>query len=127
MLLPGEENIVLTKEFFIFRVTEKGRKKGWDHFYLIWALLLKPVRDQWKRIVLMQTNREDCGNRYREILLPQPINKQWAKEKSEIFRTYFLSLAKANEAMYRKVRSGDLSYIASVAPPEFAPTHENDN
>src|SRR5437868_1298444 len=62
ILLPGEEQVVLTKEVFVFRILDETLL---DAFYLLWALSLKAVRDQWRRIVLMQTNREDCGSRYR--------------------------------------------------------------
>jgi len=60
ILLPGEEQIVVTKEVFVLRVL-KGEL--WDPFYLLWALSLRAVRDQWRRVALMQTNREDCGDR----------------------------------------------------------------
>lgn len=68
VLLPGEERIVVTKEVFVIRI---ARDTLFDHFYLLWALSLKAVRDQWRRITLMQTNREDCGSRYREVIIPR--------------------------------------------------------
>jgi len=86
VLLPGEEKIVVTKEVFILRVL-KGAK--FDAFYLLWALSLRAVRQQWRRIALMQTNREDCGDRHREILLPLAKNKKWALAMSKPFRNYF--------------------------------------
>lgn len=67
ILLPGEEQIVITKEVFVLRVSG-GEDEGYDPFYLLWCLCLKAVRLQWQRITLMQTNREDCGSRYREII-----------------------------------------------------------
>jgi type I restriction enzyme M protein len=69
VLLPDEEDVVLTKEMFVVRVTEKGRE-AFDAFYLLWALSLRAVRNQWRRIALMQTNREDVGSRHREIRIP---------------------------------------------------------
>ena len=60
ILLPGEEQIVLTKEMFVLRVL---KTTSIDPFYLLWGLSLKCVRDQWRRVALMQTNREDCGSR----------------------------------------------------------------
>jgi type I restriction enzyme M protein len=47
ILLPGEEDVVLTKEMFVFRVARPG-EGGWDPFYLHWALCLRPVREQWR-------------------------------------------------------------------------------
>lgn len=77
ILLPGEERIVITKEVFVIRIAPSllgttGEESGFDPFYLLWALCLKAVRKQWQRVTLMQTNREDVGRRYREILIPEP-------------------------------------------------------
>ncbi|MDB9318038.1 hypothetical protein [Nodularia spumigena] len=71
MLLPGEEDIVLTKEVFVIRI-KSCFEQGWSPFYLMWAFCLTSVRKQWKRIALMQTNREDVSSRYKEIRLPFP-------------------------------------------------------
>lgn len=111
MLLPGEERIVVTKEVFVFRVLDNDI---WDPFYLLWALSLKPIREQWRRIALMQTNREDCGERYREIVLPDPRNAEWAREMSSAFREYFGGLAEAERRFVKAVRADGLGYIASV-------------
>ena len=53
ILLPGEERILLTKEVPVLRTKEP---REYDPFYLLWAFSLKVVRDQWRRIALMQTN-----------------------------------------------------------------------
>ena len=111
ILLPGEEQIVLTKEVFVLRLLEHD---PWDPFYLLWALSLQAVRDQWRRIALMQTNREDCGSRYREIIVPKPPSGAWAREKSAAFREYFTTLAGARDRLVRSVSSDGLAYIASV-------------
>lgn len=119
ILLPGEERLVITKEVFIFRIIG-GEAEGWDPFYLFWALCLKAVRNQWQRITLMQTNREDCGSRHLEILLPNPISKKWAAEVSAPFREYFQTIASAKEAFLKEIVGSDRSFIASVysAVPE---------
>lgn len=111
ILLPGEERVVLTKEVFVLRVVDQ---RLFDPFYLLWALSLKAVRDQWRRIALMQTNREDCGSRYREILLPKPPNKAWAIKVSKPFRTYFTTLAKAKTAFVADVQSSKYDHVANV-------------
>ena len=97
---------------FIFRILKDG---PWDQFYLLWALSLRAVREQWRRICLTQTNREDCGNRYRERILPKPKGKAWAQGKSKAFRDYFLSLEAAKTAFIAAVTGGEFDYIASVA------------
>lgn len=113
ILLPGEEQVVLTKEVFVLSVLQT-KEELFDCFYLLWALSLKAVRDQWRRIALMQTNREDCGSRYLEIILPMPKTKSWANEISEPFRTYFTTIANAKVRFIDKVRGGKFEHVANV-------------
>lgn len=113
VLLPGEEPIVITKEVFVLRLLGDG-DTAWDPFYLLWALCLKAVRKQWQRIALMQTNREDVGQRYREILLPKPHDIEWAKAVSAPFRDYFTSLAVARTTFVSSLSSSGYEYIASA-------------
>jgi hypothetical protein len=47
----------------------------------------------------MQTNREDVGKRYLEILLPVPPTRKRANEISEPFRTYYQTLATARSTL----------------------------
>ena len=112
IVMPGEEQVVLTKEMFVFRVIDDTLI---DPFYLFWALCLQAVREQWRRIVLMQTNREDCGDRYREIILPMPPSRKWAQEHSEAFRRYFSAVAEAKAGFVRSTRSSQFPLIASVS------------
>lgn len=113
ILLPGEEEIVITKEVFVFRSTNE---RIYDAFYLLWAFSLRSVRDQWRRIALMQTNREDCGNRYKEIVLPKPPDESWAKQQSEPFRVYFNSIAEARAAFTESLEDERTLYTANVIP-----------
>jgi type I restriction enzyme M protein len=112
VLLPGEERVVLTKEVFVLRVVNPAR---FDHFYLLWALSLKAVREEWRRIALMQTNREDCGSRFREIVIPSPKNRQWSDSISAHFRTYFTTIATAKAKFIRAVQSDQYEHVANVA------------
>jgi len=50
---------------------------------------LKAVREQWSRIVFMQTNREDTGTRYLDILIPIPPTAAEAEMVSDPFRAYY--------------------------------------
>lgn len=111
MIMPGEERVVLTKEMFVFRVLDE---KIWDPFYLFWALCLQPVREEWRRIVLMQTNREDCGDRYREIILPKPPNKKWAINISKPFNEYFNLIANAKAKFVASIKNNNIPMIASA-------------
>lgn len=128
VLLPGEERVVLTREVFVLRLQKQDL---FDPFYLLWAFSLKAVRDQWRRIALMQTNREDCGNRYREIILPKPKDKASGEAASAAFRTYFTTIANAKTTFITSVSADRFEYVANVvsvalpvAEPETEPGEE---
>ncbi|MDE6643148.1 MAG: N-6 DNA methylase [Muribaculaceae bacterium] len=113
ILLPGEESIVLTKEVFIIRVNHNSI--GITPFYLLWALSLKETRKQWARVTLMQTNREDVGQRYREITIPYPLSASWADKVCKSFRDYFEGIAKAKANFVASTSTDEFNYIASVS------------
>lgn len=91
VLMPGQERVVLTREMLVMR---PGPKADFDPFFFLWAMSLKTVRQQWQRIVLMQTNREDIGQRYREIQIPMPRTRAARDAVGEPFRTYYEGTAK---------------------------------
>lgn len=94
VLMPGQERLVLTKEILVLHAAEDA---GFDNFYLLWAMSLRAVRRQWDRIVFMQTNREDVGGRYRQILIPVAPNEKAADEISKPFRDYYLGMQRLRE------------------------------
>lgn len=83
---------MFTKETLIMNTTNKA---NFDNFYLGWALDLDVVRRQWARVVFMQTNREDLGSRYREILIPIPDSKEDGERASAHYREYYRTIAKS--------------------------------
>ena len=94
MLMPGQEQVVTTKEVIVIR---PGEKATFDPFYLMWALTLSIVRDQWRRVIFMQTNREDVGERYFDIRIPVPRDADHASSVSQPFRDYYQRLAAARD------------------------------
>lgn len=113
MLMPGQEQVVLTKEIIVLR---PGPKANFDASYLLWAMTLKIVRDQWRRVVFMQTNREDVGKRWHEIQIPVPNSRNVADECSKSFRAYYLAIAEARESFASYLRlSGDHHFFVSGA------------
>jgi type I restriction enzyme M protein len=94
VLMPGQERVVLTKEMLVMR---PGPKADFDSFYCLWAMSLKIVRQQWKRIVFMQTNREDTGRRYREIQIPMAPNRADRDDIAAPFKTYYEGTAELRE------------------------------
>lgn len=124
ILLPGEERLVVTKEVFIFRVAEN--EKGWDAFYLLWALCLRAVRRQWQRVTLMQTNREDVADRYKEVLLPAPPDAEWARKVSAPFRDYFTTISEAKREFTSAVEAASYDFIASIKTMEEPAANADD-
>lgn len=96
VLMPGQEQIMTTKEVIVLR---PGPKAKFDKFYLLWAMTLKIVRDQWRRVIFMQTNREDVGKRYLEISIPVPPNRARADAVSKPFKTYYETIAGARSSL----------------------------
>jgi type I restriction enzyme M protein len=108
LLMPGQEQVLLTKEIIVLRVEPRA---DFDAFYLHWAMTLKIVRDQWKRFVFMQINREDVGKRYLQISIPVPRSAEKAREASNSFRAYFQAIADARLAFS--------SYLADTGDHHF--------
>lgn len=94
MVMPGQEQMVFTKEILLFTVNKDAPI---DQFYLFWAMRLKDVQSQWQRVIFMQTNREDLGDRYRLIEIPYTNIHEKAKEVSKPYREYFLGLEELTE------------------------------
>lgn len=92
ILMPGQEQVLMTKEVIVLR---PGSNADFDTFYLLWAMTLKIVRDQWRRVIFMQTNREDVGKRYLEISIPVPPSRKRADEVSAPFKNYYETISKA--------------------------------
>jgi hypothetical protein len=120
VLMPGQEQVVLTKEVIILR---PGPEAAFDTFYLEWALTLRIVREQWKRFVFMQTNREDVGDRYLDLLLPIPDSREIGNRVSRPFREYFQRLAAARVEFARYLRESQRHHFFMSAPGE--PTDED--
>ena len=107
VLMPGQQNVLLTKEVIIIR---PGINANFDRFYLMWALSLTCVREQWGRVIFMQTNREDVGKRYYEVKIPIPTSIDIAQEMAAPFRTYFTSLQNARAGLRSALESQGASH-----------------
>ena len=113
VLMPGQERVVLTKEVIVLR---PGPAARFDSFYLLWALTLSIVREQWKRVVFMQTNREDVGARWQEIEIPVAVDRETADATSEPFRTYYSAIAAARTELGDYLReNGEHHFFISGA------------
>jgi type I restriction enzyme M protein len=113
VLMPGQERVVLTKEIIVLRPGEAAR---FDSFYLLWALTLSIVREQWQRVVFMQTNREDVGARWLEIEVPVARTREIADATSEPFRNYYNAIAGARTALGNYLRrDGEHHFFISGA------------
>lgn len=113
MLMPGQEDVVTTKEVIVLR---PGPGAEFDSFYLMWAMTLSIVREQWKRVIFMQTNREDVGERYLEIEIPIPPSRERADQVSQPFREYYEKLADARNGLRDYLHeSGDHHFFIGTA------------
>jgi hypothetical protein len=114
VLMPGQERVVLTKEMLVMR---PGPDADFDSFFLLWAMSLKIVRQQWQRIVFMQTNREDTGSRYREIQIPMAPTRKERDAVSQPFRDFYTGTAKLRES-FLKFLAGDERHHVFLASTE---------
>jgi type I restriction enzyme M protein len=92
VVLPWQTGVILTREINIWRLKQGAR--------VDWALLLalcslKVVFEQFQHLVLMQMNREDLSDRYRELLLPVPRDEKLRRAWSEPIREFFEAQVKA--------------------------------
>jgi type I restriction enzyme M protein len=117
VLMPGQEQVLTTKEVIILR---PGLKANLDTFYLLWVMSLNIVSEQWRRVVFKQTNREDVGERYLELLIPIPPSKDRADEVSAAFREYYETIAKARNKLqyYLNLTKAHHSFVSGVEEPE---------
>jgi len=118
VLMPGQERLVLTREILVFR---PGSEAQFDAFYLLWALTLSCVRNQWNRIVLMQTNREDVGKRYLEIEIPIAPTQQRSDDISRPFRAYFMGMADLRDNFQSYLNSNGQHHFHLGVQPEEDP------
>jgi len=107
VLMPGQENAVFTKEVIVIR---SNNQSLFDQFYLMWALSLKEVREQWERIVFMQTNREDVGKRILEIRIPIPNNIETANKYSKSFKEYYNSLETSRNTFIKSLKDSKFEH-----------------
>ncbi len=87
--------MILTREIFIWRLKDEG--KLLDRWLFLALASLKVVHEQFKYLVLMQMNREDLGNRYRDLLLPIPRTPKAREKWSGPIRRYFEALTQARK------------------------------
>ncbi|MCX5130873.1 hypothetical protein OOK06_02025 [Streptomyces sp. NBC_00340] len=124
VLMPGQEQLLLTKEIIVIR---PGERAEFDSFYLLWAMTLKIVREQWKRVIFMQTNREDVGDRYLEIEIPVPNDPEMAAEVSQPFRSYYQTVAKARTSLGQYlVDTGDHHFFVSDSEKDIETEEEEE-
>jgi type I restriction enzyme M protein len=96
VVMPWQTQAVLTREIAIWRVNPTAKRI--DPWLLLALTSLKVVHDQFNYLVLMQMNREDLGERYREVLLPVPKEKALRDRWSQPIAAYFKALAAARES-----------------------------
>nr|VFJ98258.1 MAG: type I restriction enzyme M protein [Candidatus Kentron sp. H]VFJ98396.1 MAG: type I restriction enzyme M protein [Candidatus Kentron sp. H]VFK03528.1 MAG: type I restriction enzyme M protein [Candidatus Kentron sp. H] len=101
VIMPWQTHVVLTKEIVVIRCAREGRISPW---LLLVMMSLRVVNDQFRYLVQMQTNREDLGKRFFELLIPIPTNQTIRNKWEENAKNFFLAQVKAREE-YEKLLS----------------------
>ncbi len=108
VIMPGQERMVLTKEVLLLRTAPNSPV---DNFFLLWALSLKVVREQWRRVVFMQTNREDVGSRFLEVRIPWPNDPERAAVVSQDFRDYYLGVNRLRTEFVSSLQRSEIHHV----------------
>jgi type I restriction enzyme M protein len=96
LVLPWQTHVVLTKEVLIIRALEN--EEGITPFLLLALLSLRVVQEQFKTLVLMQTNREHLGDHWREVRLPLPQTMLQRGRLGTAVQSYFDGIVRARES-----------------------------
>ncbi|MGH2806927.1 MAG: N-6 DNA methylase [Actinomycetota bacterium] len=99
VVMPWQKDCILTREIAIWRVSKSAARIDWALVLMLASL--KVVFQQYRHLVLMQMNREDLSERYRELVLPIPRNPKKREAWAEPVRSYFESMVAAREAYDR--------------------------
>ncbi len=102
VVMPWQTDLVLTREIAVWRVKEGA--KALSPSLLLALMSLKVVHDQFDYLVLMQMNREDLGERFREVVLPIPRTAESLAGWAEPVRQFLDAQAAARES-YTKLGS----------------------
>ena len=95
VIMPWQTNVILTREIAVWRIANKAKQI--DRWLLLGLMSLRIVNEQFKFLVLMQMNREDLGDRYKELLLPIPRKKAQRENWSKPIADYFAALTLAHK------------------------------
>lgn len=101
VIMPWQTKLILTREIAIWRVTKKKGNRI-EPSLLLALMSLQVVHDQFKFLILMQMNREDLSDRYKEMLIPIPKTKELRESWSKHIHDYFTAIATARTS-YEKL------------------------
>jgi type I restriction enzyme M protein len=96
LVMPWQTHVVFTKEVLLFRVTKND--EGIDPFLLLALFSLNVVQEQYRNVVLMQTNREHLGDHWREVVIPLPKTAQQREAVARPVRQFFEGAVLARES-----------------------------
>ncbi len=93
LVLPWQTDVVLTKEILGIRIMQND--EDITSFLMLAIMSLKVVIDQYKTLVLMQTNREHLGDHWREVQVPIPLKAEDRLRLSNAVQAYFEGIIRA--------------------------------
>lgn len=98
VVMPWQADVILTREINVWRARE-GATVDWA--LLLAMCSLRVVFDQFQHLVLMQMNREDLSDRYKELILPVPRDDERRTEWADPIREFFEAQVKARASYER--------------------------
>ena len=105
--MPWQTNVIMTREIDTWRVTAKAKRIS--PFLLLAMASLKVVHAQFNFLIMMQTNREDLSQRYKELLLPIPRTEENRNKWSKPIKEYFESNVRARNSYEELLEELDTS------------------
>lgn len=96
VVMPWQTQVVMTREIYVWRVADNAKRI--DNWLLLALMSLKVVNEQFRYVVLMQMNREDLSERYREVQVPIPKSKAKREQWAAPIRDFFTAQATARES-----------------------------
>lgn len=70
MVSPHDREVLLTKEFVVFRVVKPDNEYGINPYYLLYLLSHQATQQQLAPLVLIETTLPNIADRWQELLLP---------------------------------------------------------
>ena len=90
MISPSDQEMILTKEIQVIRLTNKTNEYDLSSFYLLYCFSSKIVQDQLYNKILIETTLPNISDRWKDLKIPI-YEKKIFNDISKRMRDIFLS------------------------------------